>query len=110
MKDTYRVRFSPAAMEDLQNIYLYIASELMAPVAAENQVNRIRSGIRSLDTFPSRHVLVDWEPWASAGVHKLPIDNYVVYYQVAEEEHTVMIVRIFYGGRNVKAIAEELDP
>lgn len=39
-------------------------------------------------------------------MHKLSVDNYVVYYMVDAEEHTVTVVRIFYGGRDVEGIVQ----
>ena len=36
----------------------------------------------SPDFMPSRYSLVDWEPWKSMGMHKVPVDNFVVYYTV----------------------------
>jgi plasmid stabilization system protein ParE len=51
-----------------------------------------------------RYTLVDWEPWQSAGMHKLPVDHYVVYYAIDADSQTVAIIRIFYSGRDVKSI------
>ena len=104
MSEGYRVAYSPEAVEDLKKIYSYIAFELEAPDAAENQVNRIRKGIRALDFMPLRHAIVDWEPWHSMSMHKMPIDNFVVYYTVDENAFTVTVIRIFYGGRDVESI------
>lgn len=100
----YRVQYSPAAYEDLRGIYHYIASELMAPTAAENQTVRIRHAVRALDTLPTRYMQVDWEPWASMGIHKMPVDNYCVFYRVDEDAAMVMIFRIFYAGRDIENI------
>ncbi len=104
MSGQYKVVYSPAALADLDAIYSYIAFKLMAHTTAQNQVTRIRKEIRSLDTFPGRYVNVQWEPWSSIGMHKLPVDKFVVYYLVDSEAMLVTIVRIFYGGRNVKGI------
>lgn len=104
MSSQYQIVYSPAALDDLDSIYSYIAYELMAEQAAKNQANRIRKEIRSLDTFPGRHVKVGWEPWASAGMHKVPVDNFVVYYLVDTDAMLVTIVRIFYSGRDVESL------
>lgn len=53
MSDTYSVIYSPEAMDDLREIYLYIAFTLKVPDTAEMQVNCIRKEIRSLDFMPS---------------------------------------------------------
>ena len=105
MSDSYSVVYSPEALNDLKDIYAYIAQELMAPDTALNQVNRIRKEIRSLDFMPSRYALVDWEPWKSMGMRKVPVDNFVVFYTVDSNSMTVVIIRIVYGGRDIESIA-----
>lgn len=105
--DRYRVLYSPAAKEDLFGIYSYIATQLLVPQTAANQVNRIRNAIRSLEVHPGRHSLVDWEPWQSLGMRKLPINNYIVFYYTDEVTKTVRIVRIVYGGRDLKNILKD---
>jgi len=105
MSDSYSVVYSPEALNDLKDIYAYIARELLAPDTARNQLNRIRKEIRSLDLMPSRYALVDWEPWKSMGMHKVPVDNFVVFYTVDNDSMTVVIIRIVYGGRDIESIA-----
>lgn len=102
MRDAYSVIYSPEAVDDLREIYLYIAFTLKAPDTAGKQVNRIRKEIRSLDFMPSRYSIVDWEPWKSMGMHRVPVDNFLVYYTVEDSDSTVTVIRIFYGGRDVK--------
>ncbi|MCI6552489.1 MAG: type II toxin-antitoxin system RelE/ParE family toxin [Lachnospiraceae bacterium] len=104
MSDSYSVSYSPEAMDDLREIYSYIAFTLLVPETAEKQVNRIRKEVRSLDFMPSRYSLVDWEPRKSMGMHKVPVDNFVVYYTVDDDSHTITVIRIFYGGRDVANI------
>lgn len=104
MSDSYSVVYSPEAMDDLREIYSYIAFTLLVPETAEKQVNRIRKEVRSLDFMPSRYSHVDWEPWKSMGMHKVPVDNFVVYYTVNDDSRTVTVIRIFYGGRDVANI------
>ena len=105
MSDSYSVVYSPEALNDLKDIYAYIAQELLVPDTALNQVNRIRKEIRSLDFMPSRYALVDWEPWKSMGMHKVPVDSFVVFYTVNSDSMTVAIIRIVYGGRDIESIA-----
>lgn len=75
MSDFHSISYSPEAMADLKEIYSYIAFTLLVPETAEKQVNRIRKGVRSLEFMPSQYSLVDWEPWKSMGMHKVPADN-----------------------------------
>lgn len=101
----YRVEYSQEALVDIKSIYTYISQILHAPLTARRQVNRIRKEIRDLEAFPTRYVLVEWEPWASMKMYRLPIDNYVVFYLVDEQAMAVKIVRIVYGGRNLEDLA-----
>ncbi len=101
----YRVEYSQEALVDIKSIYTYISQILHAPLTARRQVNRIRKEIRDLEAFPTKYVLVEWEPWASMKMHRLPIDNYIVFYFVDEQAMAVKIVRIVYGERNLEDLA-----
>lgn len=101
----YRVEYSQEALVDIKSIYTYISQILHAPLTARRQVNRIRKEIRDLEAFPTKYVLVECEPWASMKMHRLPIDNYIVFYFVDEQAMAVKIVRIVYGGRNLEDLA-----
>lgn len=52
--------------------------------------------------MPLRYVFVDWEPWKSMGMHKIPVDNFIVFYTVDDDAMTVGIVRIVYSGRDME--------
>lgn len=104
MTENYIVSYSVDALDDLREIYTYIANELLAQENAAALVGRIRKEVRSLDFMPARYALVEWEPWHSMGMHQLPVDNFIVYYLVDDEAETVIVVRVFYGGRDIKGI------
>ena len=73
MSDVYSVVYSPEAMNDLREIYAYVAFDLQSPDGAEGQVNRLREEIRSLDFMPSRYAIVDWEPWMSMEMQNVAV-------------------------------------
>ena len=104
MIERYTVRYSENALDDLREIYAYIANELLAPETAAEQLARIRKAVRSLDFMPARYALVEWKPWHSMRMHQLPIDNFILYYMVDDEARTVTAVRIFYAGREIEGI------
>ncbi len=104
MTDSYKIIYSPAAWNDLTAIYRYIAVELSEMNTAQNQIDRIRNGIKKLDLFPKKHPLVEWEPWHSSYTHRVPIDNFIVFYIVNDKDMTVTIVRIVYGGQDINNI------
>lgn len=110
MSDTYSVIYSEEAMDDLREIYSYIAFTLKVPGTAKNQVDRIRKEIRSLDFMPVRHKIVDWEPWRCMKMHQLPVDNYIIFYLVDDGALTVSVVCIVYVGRDLPNIAKRDNP
>lgn len=58
--------------------------------------------IRSLGEMPMRYRLYDEEPWHTQGLRFFPVDNYLVFYLPRKSDNTVYIVRIMYGGRDVR--------
>ncbi len=106
MNEQYKVIYSPQAADDLKDVYSYIAFELLVPNTAKNQVNRIRKEIRSLDFMPTRFPIVEWGPWQSMNMHKVPVDNFVVFYLIDSDNLCVTIIRIVYSGRDIESIAQ----
>ncbi len=103
MSDVYKIVYSSEALDDIRKIYSYIAYELQVPDTALNQVNRIRKEIRSLDFMPMRYAIVDWNPWKSMHMHKVPVDNYIIFYLVNSVTMTVTIIRIVYSGQDMES-------
>jgi toxin ParE1/3/4 len=98
---SYKIIYTEESEQDLVNVYRYIAMNLLMPETAKKQIDRIMNAIKGLDELPLRHKLYQDEPWHSKGLRVLPVDSYLVFYIVIEEEKTVAIVRIMYGGRNI---------
>lgn len=99
---SWKIIYSDRARRDLRNIYEYIAYDLLVPETAAGQTQRIMKEIRSLDEMQMRYRLYEEEPWHSQGVRFFPVENFLVLYLPDESENTVHIVRIMYGGRNIK--------
>ena len=98
----FNVVYTSEARQDLRDIYEYIAYELLEPDTAAGQTNRIMKAARSLEQMPMRHRLYEEEPWHSQGLRFLPVDNYLIFYLPDETNNIVNIIRIMYGGRDVK--------
>ncbi|HHW73689.1 MAG TPA: type II toxin-antitoxin system RelE/ParE family toxin [Firmicutes bacterium] len=100
---SYKIIYTQESEQDLINIYRYIAMSLLVPETAKKQADRIMKAIEGLDEMPLRFKLYPNEPWNSRGLRILPVDNYLVFYTVIEEEKTIAIVRIMYGGRSIES-------
>lgn len=108
MNKDFFVCYSDEAKEDLRNIYVYIAFDLQSKDNAKEQVNRIREAIKGLKSFPKRNPCVQYEPWRSLGMRRLNVDNFAIFYLVAEENKRVEIVRIPYGARDLEKFFENM--
>lgn len=98
---SWRIIYSPEARQDLRDIYGYIAFSLLQPKTARSQTRRIMEEIDSLNDFPMRYRTYPGEPWCSAGLRYFNVGNYLVFYLPKEENHTVSVIRIMYGGRDL---------
>ena len=98
----WKIQYSASSGEDLRSIFDYIAYELLSPEYAANQIERIMKAVRSLEDMPMRHLIYNEEPWKTKQVRFLPVDNYIIFYLLKNDSGTVNIIRIIYGGRDMK--------
>lgn len=105
----FEIIYSDRALNDLRNIYGYIAMELLAPDAAKRISNKIMEGIDALCEMPNRNSLYEKEPWRSRGLRKLIVENFIAFYLPMEKRKQVLIVSIMYGRRNVSEILKEIN-
>ena len=67
----YDVKISHAALNDMEQIYSYIADRLLEPDTAMGQYNRIAEAIQSLNILPERCALVESEPEHTQGLRQM---------------------------------------
>ena len=102
-----KIVYTFQAQQDLKNIYEYIAYSLLVPDTARSMYQQIIQSARSLEYMPERNPLYQEEPWHSQGVRFIPVKNYLLFYTVNNETHTVSIARILYGGMDINRQLEE---
>ena len=103
----YKIDYSENSLEDLKNIYEYIAFELFSPITASTQVKRIIKAISLLKRTPFMYKVYEEEPWQSKGIHIFSVDSYCIFYLPNKKSKSVTIVRIVYGGRGIASMALE---
>ncbi len=104
----FEIVYSDRALNDLRNVYSYIATELLAPDAAKRISTKIMDGIDALCEMPNRNPLYEKEPWRSRGLRKLIVENFIAFYLPMEKQKQVLIVTIMYGKRNVSEILKQI--
>ena len=103
----YKINYSSEAYEDINDIYEYIAYELLSPETAAGKVGRIMDSINKLAFMPKKHKTNEYEPWRSKGMRTFSADNFVIFYLVNDADMSVGIVRIIYGGRDINTLLDE---
>lgn len=96
MAGDYRVIVSPLAFADLNQILEYIA--LQSPQGAATMTDRLLEAIASLEILPRRHKLFQTRG-NGPPVHSMPVDSFLVYYEVSERPRVVRILSVQHGAR-----------
>ena len=104
---TFSVHISKQAADDLRGIFEYIAFSLHSAEAAELQLMRLETGIKSLSSFPQRFKLYEKEPWKGRGLRMMLVNHYLVYYICNSEQKNVHIIRVIYGGRDMDGLLRD---
>lgn len=104
---SWKINYTRYAREDLKAIYEYLAFELLVPDTARRQSDRIMKAVRTLDNMPERYKVYEEEPWKSQNLRYFPVDNYLVFYLPKKETGVINIVRIIYGGRDIRRQLEQ---
>lgn len=93
----YAIKIYPRAYRDLDDIYSYIAKNLMAQGTAENLLTSLEDAILSLEQFPEREPVRRIGIYANQGYRQLSIKNYTIIYRVYKERQEVHIVTVRYS-------------
>ncbi len=101
----HQVVFSPEAEAQLLDLYFYI-SAATSPVIAANYAEAIVRQCESLRTFPMRGAARDD---VRPGLRVFGFRRRVsIAFEVASDQ--VAILGVYYGGRNLEAALEDLEP
>ena len=97
----YKVEIPEEALQDMEDIYNYIAIDLLASENAMGQYDRIADEILTLDTFPERFRIMDSEPEKRMELRRMLVDNYSVIYTICDER--VIVTDVLYTASDIEA-------
>jgi plasmid stabilization system protein ParE len=103
--EPYDVRFLEEALDDLEEIILYIAQN--SPSAALRMHDAIMKKANTLSGFPKLGRPVPDAKMAKAGYRTLLIKPYIAFYRVIE--HSVFIYRVIHGATNYPMLYEKMS-
>ena len=104
----FSIVLTETAQSDLSAIFRYIAVDLQSVQNANAQLSRIERAIASLDQMPERYRVCDRKIWRGRNMRVMPVDNYLVFYVPSNDDLTVTVVRVMYGGRDIDGQFEKL--
>ena len=104
----YEVKITEPAQRQLQEIVRYIAGDLQEKRTALWMLDTLEKEILSLSTLPNRVALTEEEPWHSAGIRKLSVKNYLVYFWVNEDQKQVQITAVVFGRRDQRNVLQNM--
>ena len=94
---SYTVKLYPRAYRDSDEIYAYIAKNLMEQGTADHMISALENAIFSLEQFPERGSIRHTGAYADQGYRQLFVKNYTIIYRVHKEKQEVHIVTIRYA-------------
>jgi len=102
--ETYDVHFLQEALDDLEEIVLYIAQDSRA--AALRMHDKIIEKSNDLKIFPKRGRLVPDKKMAATGYRMLGIKPYIAFYRIVDRN--VFIYRVLHGATNYPLLFEKM--
>lgn len=98
--DKYVVKLYARAYRDLDDIYTYIAKNLLEPGTALNMVDELEKAIFSLEQLPERGAIRRIGDYANGDYRQLFVKNYCIIYRVLKQKKEVHIVTVRYTPSN----------
>ena len=93
-----KLHYSDDALQDLDEIWEYITTELCNPSSAEKAVHQIMDKVEQLEKYPQMGALLSTIVSMINEYRFLVSGNYLIFYRV--EENDVYIDRILYARRD----------
>lgn len=93
----WKVRLTPQAQEQIREIVLYERDDLCMPQAARRLFEELAKAIEGLARMPDRFRIVEVKPLQSAGVRRMNVRKYSVFYIADEAMGVVGVFAVLYG-------------
>lgn len=98
---TYKVIFSKAFEDDLDETLEFISRKLYNPSAAQRLLDKVSDTVSLLEENPMLFPLYHDDVLAKQGLRYTVIANYLLFYKVNEQAKTVDLSRFIFGERNI---------
>ena len=96
----YKVKLTPRAASDIDEICRYIADEFKAKEAAEEHARLLQEAVLGLAEMPYRGAERRVGAFADKGYRQLFVKNFTAVYRIDESNKTVIVVTVKYSRSN----------
>ena len=104
-----KLRYTPEALRDLQEIKRYIKSELHNPTAANRITKAILDGCSQLKQFPEMGVSIGAKTGYETDLRMLVVESYIALYRI--ETEVVSVGRIINARQDyIRILFGEVSP
>lgn len=100
----YDVEVTQIAEQDYNRAEDYIKNELYNQKAAAGLAKKLHEAIKDLSFFPKKYPVCNDDYLRLWEIRFVPVNNYLLFYIVREDEKTVYVLRFLYGRRNWQII------
>ena len=101
---TYSVHITNKGEQDIIEAADYIEFTLLNPSAADSLLDAAENEIGKLSFMPEKYPIIDDPVLKKWEIRFIPVKNYLAFYVIDEDTHTVHIIRFLHGKRNWKKI------
>ena len=105
----YEVKITPYALRQMQEIVRYISVTLQSPENATHWLDTMKEELASLSFMPARFPLTEEEPWDGQGIHKMVVNNFLVYFWIDADNLRIWITAVVYGRRNQRQQLKQME-
>ena len=101
---TYKIIYTQKALADLDAVASYIKLKLCNISASDRIIENFFGEGDSLASFPTLYPLCNDAFLRAWGIRFVPVNNYLLFYIVREDEKTVYVLRFLYSRRDWQKI------
>lgn len=98
--DQYRIEFTEECSEEIRKIYNYIKDNFDNKIAAKKLMNKVEKYTRDLAYAPKIYAEIEKYSGTELKYRRIVINNYIILYAIDEENKTIYISHMYYGGMN----------
>jgi toxin ParE1/3/4 len=98
MPQKIKIKYTPAAVDDIDEIFSYISQDNVS--AAENMLDKLNFCISGLADFPNKGSVLSDDEYSliQRGYRFIVVNPYLVFYRIMND--TIIIHRILHGRRD----------